>query len=84
MLKENNELQKTSSKKFPRFLVYLISIGVFFVSSLLLFFILPQVILISDLLGYAAIIVFSVIHGLLFKFFWIKVIAGLLIGLYFQ
>lgn len=68
MLKKTNEMHEISNKKLPRFLVYLISFVAFFVSSLLLLFTLPYMIFVSDLLGYAAIIIFSVILGLLFKF----------------
>ena len=68
MLTETNNLHKSTNKKLSRFLVYLISIGVFIVSSLLLLFILPYIIFISDLLDYAIVIIFSVTFGLLFKY----------------
>ena len=68
MLTETNNLHENTNKKLSRFLVYLISIGVFIVSSLLLLFILPYIIFISDLLDYAIVIIFSVMFGLLFKY----------------
>ena len=68
MLTETNNLHENTNKKLSRFLVYLISIGVFIVSSLLLLFILPYIIFISDLLDYAIVIIFSIMFGLLFKY----------------